>query len=279
MERLETALDMHKTPLREQTPQRALTRPADPGSKRPPDSPDGQAEIYARELRRLFLETRRLSRQLVEVTKAHDDEREWIALDVHDRIAQTLASIFQQLQAMEGLARSTPEIRRAAVRGALLCREAIREARNIMNDLRPPILDELGLIPTIEEELTQFGEETSCTVVRVLALPVGGLSRPVELTLYRIFRESIVNIRKHARASLVEVSLATDTTDTGGIRLEITDDGAGFDPGDAIVKKPVGGLLSMRRRAELAGGTLRLDSRPGVGTRVSAWIPQSPARR
>lgn len=261
---------MNKTPLRRQSPQRALTRPANPGSQRSPDSPDGQAEIYARELRGLFLETRRLTRQLVEAAKAHDDEREWIALDVHDRIAQTLASIFQQLQAMEGLARSTPEIRRVAVRGSLLCREAIREARNIMNDLRPPILDELGLIPTIEEELTQLAEETSCTVVQALTLPVGGLSRPVELTLYRIFRESIVNIRKHAMASLVEVSLRTDS---GGIRLEITDDGAGFDPGTAIVKKPVGGLLSMRRRAELAGGALRLDSRPGAGTRVSAWIP------
>lgn len=259
-------------------PKRRVPDRAHPASH---DLTDVQTEMYARELRGFFVRTLSLTRQLgateerfqralAEAVRAHDEEREWIALEVHDRIAQTLASVFQQLQAMEGLARSHPAIRRVAVRGSLLCRDAIREARNIMNDLRPPILEEAGLIPALEEELDRFSDEARCTVVRRFEPPVGNVQRPIEVTVYRIFREAIGNIRRHAGATLVEVSLVGDGA---GIRLEVIDNGHGFDPVHAMTKKPVGGLLSMRRRAEVAGGTLCLESRPGEGTMVSAWLP------
>jgi signal transduction histidine kinase len=244
---------------------------------------DRQVQAYAQEVRRLFHQTRRLSCQLTatearflaelrEAITAQDEEREWIALEVHDRIAQTLAAIFQQLQSVEGMARSYPEMRQAAVRGSLLCREAIQEARNIMNDLQPPVLNELGLVPAMEDELRRLAEETSSQVTQALIL-VDRPSRTVEVTLYRIFREALVNIHRHARATAVEVSL---TGRGEGASLEIRDNGIGFVVEEAMAKKRVGGLLSMRRRAELAGGAWHLQSQPGNGTRVCVWIPLSP---
>lgn len=211
--------------------------------------------------------------ELRQAITAQDEEREWIALEVHDRIAQTLASIFQQLQAVEGMTRSYPEIRQAVVQSSLLCREAIREARNIMNDLRPPILEDLGLVPTMQEELSRLAEETHCQVMQELTF--GG--RPpwaVELTLYRIFKEAVVNTRRHSGATAVGVSLRAHGA---GVSLAYSDNGAGFDVEEALKKKRVGGLLSMRRRAELAGGALRLESQPGRGARVTVWLPLPPS--
>ncbi len=244
---------------------------------------DPQVQAYAQEVRRLFHQARCLSRQLTATEArfraelrlaitAQDEEREWIAMEVHDRIAQTLASIFQQLQTLEGLARSYPKIRQAAVRGSLLCREAIQEARDIMDDLQPPVLDELGLVPAMEEELRRLAEETSTQVTQALIV-VNRLPRTVEMTLYRIFREAMVNIRRHARATAVKVSLTGLGEDAS---LEISDNGIGFVVEEAMAKKHVGGLLSMRRRAELAGGAWHLQSQPGSGTSVRVWLPLSP---
>lgn len=203
---------------------------------------------------------------------AQDKEREWIALEVHDRIAQTLAAVFQQLQTIEGLARSRPGIRRAAVRGSLLCREVIQEARNIMNDLRPPVLEDLGLVPAMEGELRQAADKLHCRVQETLS-HVGRLPRGIELALYRIFREALLNIQRHAHAREVRVALRKDE---GGVRLDISDNGSGFHVRDAMGAKKVGGLLSMRRRAEVTGGACRIQSKPGKGTRISVWLPLSP---
>ncbi|MDP3062589.1 MAG: sensor histidine kinase [Chloroflexota bacterium] len=252
-------------------------------SQVPSDLMDRQAQVYAREFRQLFFQTRQLTRHLAVVqghfqtelrqaVVAQDEEREWIALEVHDRIAQTLASIFQQLQTLEGLVRSYPNIRQVAVRGSLLCREAIKEARNIMNDLQPPVLDDLGLVPVMEDELQQMAEKAPCRVNQTLSL-AGRLPRSIELTLYRIFREALVNIRRHAHATQVQVALHAEGE---GVRLEVSDNGSGFDVQDAMERKRVGGLLSMRRRAELSGGAWQVQSDPGQGTRVSAWLPLSP---
>jgi signal transduction histidine kinase len=203
---------------------------------------------------------------------AQDEEREWIALEVHDRIAQTLAAVFQQLQTLEGLARSHPEIRQAAVRGSLLCREVIKEARNIMNDLQPPVLEDLGLAPVMEEELRELAEKLPCRVRQTISLP-GRPPRGIELTLYRIFREALVNIQRHAQATEVRVALHEEGA---GVRLQVFDNGSGFNVKDASERKRVGGLLSMRRRAEVGGGVCEIHSEPGRGTSVAVWLPLSP---
>jgi len=250
------------------------------------DLVEQQTEIYARELRLFFHEARELRRQLAEIEErsraelrqailAQDEEREWVALEVHDRIAQALAVVYQQLKEIEALSRPTPAVYQAAVRSCILCKEALHEARNIMNDLRPPILDELGLRPSMEVELQRLAEDTFCNVTQDLSIRAR-LPKEVELTLYRVFHEALVNIRRHARATQVSVSLKQEGN---GVRLEIADNGIGFDVLHTLEKKPVGGLLSMRRRTELAGGKWHLDSQPGKGTNISVWLPIDPPGR
>lgn len=201
--------------------------------------------------------------------KAQEDEREWLALEVHDRLAQTLAAVFQQLQTVESLARSSPEIRQVAIRGSILCRELIRETRNIMNDLRPPVLEELGLIPLVQEELRRLEEEVGCRVQQKMSCPARP-SRDVEIVLYRIFHEALINVQRHANATGLTVSLDGDDA---ALRLQIEDNGVGFDVSETLVRKRVGGLMSMRRRAELAGGICSIESKPGHGTKVTVRIP------
>ncbi|MDP2951781.1 MAG: sensor histidine kinase [Chloroflexota bacterium] len=210
-----------------------------------------------------------LRRRLAELEGAQEAEREWLALEVHDRIAQTLASVFQQLQAIESVARSSPEVRSLAVRASVLCREAIREARNIMKELRPPVLDELGFVPVMEEELRHLEEESGHQIKLGLACEMRP-PRGIEMVLYRVFHEAITNIRKHAGASEVAVSMKSDQS---AVLLQIEDNGVGFDVGEVLRKKRLGGLVSMQRRAQVAGGTCRIERVPSQGTRVSLWLP------
>lgn len=220
-----------------------------------------------------ILEIHSLRESLRRAIAAHDEEMEWIALEVHDRIAQTLASAFHQLQAVEGLTGSYPEVHQAVVRGSLLCRDAVREARNIMDDLRPPILDELGLLPAMQGDLRRLAGRPGWRVSEAMSFQKR-LPRAGELTLYRIFREALLNIQRHAQPTEVGVVLRERG---GGVQLEVSDNGGGFDVRKAMEENRVGGLLSMRRRAEMAGGTWRIESSPGHGTRVSAWLPLSSA--
>ncbi|MBF8266914.1 MAG: multi-sensor signal transduction histidine kinase [Dehalococcoidia bacterium] len=201
---------------------------------------------------------------------AQEEERQYIAFEVHDRIAQTLAAAFQQLQTLESMTQTDPKTRQVAVRASSLVREAIRESRNIMNDLHPPVLDEFGIAPLIEEELRSFQEQTHCQVRFDVDYP----KRPpsdVEMALYRIFHEALINIRRHAPgARKVTVSLAY----TGqAVSLQVQDDGPGFDVEEALQAKRVGGLMSMRRRADILGGQFEIISSLSQGTRVSVLVP------
>lgn len=200
---------------------------------------------------------------------AQEEERQWIALEVHDRIAQTLASVFQQLQVLESITKADPRAWQVATRASTLTREAIREARNIMNDLHPPVLDEFGVVPLIEEELRRFREDTGCEATFLASYS----ARPcpeTEVAIYRIFHEALINVRRHAHATAVLVSLQDGPC---VVQLNIQDDGVGFDVDDAKKKKRVGGLMSMQRRAELAGGICHIESRPGQGASVEIQFP------
>lgn len=235
-----------------------------------------QLLIYARELGEVFQRERSLQTALSQGEEqlkklvaasiaAQETERQWIAYEVHDRIAQTLATVYQQLRMLESLTRANSSTRKAANRASVLVKEAINEARNIMNDLHPPALDELGLIPLIEEELRRFREDTGVRTDFNADCRMRP-SEDVEMVLYRIFHEALINIRRHATgASLVTVAIISlDNV----ISLRVTDDGPGFDAAAAFKNKHVGGLMSMRRRAEIIGGTFGVISAPGTGTQV-----------
>ena len=212
----------------------------------------------------------RIRELATESVRAHEEERQWSALEVHDRIAQPLAAVFQQIQTLKDKAGADPTTRRVAEGASILLQEAIRESRNIMNDLYPAGLSEFGILALVEEELDSFEEDTECLVAFDADCPV----RPpgdAEITLYRIFHEALTNVRKHAPdAKKVAISLACSDQ---AVVLQVRDDGPGFQVETVEARKRVGGLMSMRRRTEVIGGTFDIWSSPGQGTRLTVQIP------
>jgi len=199
-----------------------------------------------------------------------EEERRWIAAEVHDRIAQNLAGAFLQLQSLESLVTDDPEVRRVVLRASSLLREAIRECRDIMKELHPPGLDEFGIVPLIEEELKQFSEDSGCEALFVGNRQVRR-SGAIEVALYRVFHEALTNVRRHAPTA--RKVLVTFERKDRGIILQIEDDGQGFDVAAAWRSGHVGGLMSMQRRIEGCGGTVEIMSIPVQGTRVKARVP------
>ncbi len=210
-------------------------------------------------------------RQLAKASAyAHEEERQRISLEVHDRISQTLTAAFHQMQALQAIPSEDTGAQRILQRALDLLQESIRESRSIMEDLYSPVLSDFGIVAVIDEELRRFREETGCGTKfdkRFAARP----TPDVELTAYRIFREVLANIKRHAiGASEVKVSFSCEA---GVVSLQVKDNGPGFDAEAAMQNKRVGGLKGMQRRAELGGGTFEVASTPEQGTTVTVRLP------
>jgi len=202
--------------------------------------------------------------------QTHEEDRQWIALEVHDRISQPLFAVFQQLLKLEAKTRDDPEAWQEARRASAILNEAIRESRNIMNDLYPAGLDEFGIVTLLEEELERLQEDMGCTASFDDDCPVRP-PREVEITLYRIFHEALTNIRRHASGAR-NVGVFLGTRDQLAV-LQVRDDGPGFDVEGSNGNAKVGGLMSMKRRAEIIGGSLDIESTPGQGTFLTVRVP------
>ena len=228
----------------------------------------------------------RLHRQLVARERAHENfveqvieaqelERRRLAGDIHDGISQRLVTLSYRLDAAAQAAKSIDD--RSALteqldRARELADLTLQEARAAISGLRPPVLDDLGLsggLASLARSIPQVDVRTDLADVR--------LPDHIELALYRIAQECLQNVVKHARATEARLTFTVDTGDNGDVaRLEIVDDGVGFD----TLEHPLGsdemggyGLLSMAERAEIVGGRLHIRSRPGSGTAVTATIP------
>jgi len=205
-------------------------------------------------------------------TSAHEEERQRVSLEVHDRISQTLTAAFHQLQALEAIPIENTGAQQILKRASALLQESIRESRNIIEDLYSPVLSDFGIVAVIDEELRRFEEETGCRTKFDKRFAV----RPTpdaELTAYRIFREVLANIKRHAiGATKVEVSLSCEA---GVVSLQVKDNGPGFDVEAALQNGRMGGLKGMQRRAELGGGACEVMSSRGHGTTVTVRLPYS----
>jgi signal transduction histidine kinase len=151
----------------------------------------------------------------------------------------------------------------------------IESTRRIVKDLRPQMLDDLGLVPALEALCEQFSATTgiACTVQADKAADErASAAPPLATCLYRVAQESLNNVAKHARASAVQVRLALDA-DQCALELQVSDDGQG--PGDAAApRKPESfGLLGMNERLRILGGSLALQGAQGTGTTVRARLP------
>ena len=201
---------------------------------------------------------------------ARTEERARLAREIHDTLAQGLTAIALHLEGALPHLESDPRRARERLERALAqSRESLEEARRSVLDLRTAPLAGKPLA----EALAALGRAfTSDTGVRVHVRAQASRLLPLRLEaeLLRIAQEALANVRRHARARDVEIDLRVDGRTA---RLSIRDDGHGFDP--HAPRSPEGhhGIAGMRERARLLGGRLRVDSRPGCGTRVVAWVP------
>jgi two-component system sensor histidine kinase DegS len=202
-------------------------------------------------------------------------EAERIILEIHDGPAQTLTSAFQCLQTLEQIARpyfdQRPELGRLFSRAVGLVSRAARETREIINGSVPAALEAQGLVVVVRQELERLEEETGCRVDFYSgAWPV--LNVEAELAIYRIISEALSNVRKHARSPRLEVEMRQR-----GKRLlvRVRDWGVGITPArlEPFPSDGCLGLLSMRRRAGLLGGSFNIATAPGRGTEIVVDIP------
>jgi len=225
------------------------------------------------ELQREGQRLQALSQRLVD---AQETERRRIAHELHDEIGQILTAAKLSIQT----AQSLPADRAAnALTGGIEAVErALQRVRDLSLDLRPSLLDDLGLVPALRWFLDRQAQRASFSVHFDGSPLARRLDPDLEIVCFRIVQEALTNIARHADAESVVVSIAEDESK---VDLTIEDDGLGFDVVEALDRAARGesiGLLGMRERAALAGGELAVRSTPGGGTTIHAQLPLSSAR-
>jgi two-component system, NarL family, sensor histidine kinase UhpB len=206
-------------------------------------------------------------RLLARLISAQEEERGRIAVDIHDDSIQVLTALALRLDMAAGSSR--PVSREALTTAADTAREAIDRLRTLIFDLRPHILDELGL----EAAVRHYADTRSTKGLVVTVSNLSGFEpdRETGMIIYRIAQEAISNVVKHAHATSLDVTISGDET---ALVTTIRDNGAGFARSETPRSRPGHlGLVSMSERAELAGGWCHVDSRPGNGTLVEFLIP------
>lgn len=218
-------------------------------------------------------ELRRLSGLLCSI---QEDEKRRIALDLHDGLGQTLNLIKLSIENTVSMAPMTANeaviesLRQIVPR----IKDALSEVRRVAMELRPPMLDDLGILPTLSWFLREY--EATCgeiKVERLLYIDEQDVPKPLKIVLFRILQEATNNIAKHAGATRVRVCLSRRDS---VLHMMIEDNGRGFDPDSVTCSETTSrglGLLSMKERASHSGGSYQLESAPGQGTRIQMWWP------
>jgi PAS domain S-box-containing protein len=234
-----------------------------------------QRKRAEKELQKIVETLRRTDAQrqqlLSRVVNAQEEERSRIAGDIHDDTIQVMTAVGIRLDLLR---RATEDPKQLALLEQLdeTVTLTVARLRNLLFELRPPALDREGVAAALRTYLEQSQDEQGPTYTlenRLTHEP------PTEarVILYRIAHETLSNVRKHARASNVEVLLENRN---GGFLTRITDDGVGFSLDESDRYRPGHlGLVSLRERAEMAGGWCHIQSAPGSGTTVEVWVPES----
>jgi two-component system sensor histidine kinase DegS len=211
------------------------------------------------------------SRQVFQII---EEERMRIARDMHDGPAQSMANLVLQAEILERLLDRNPKqlvTELAEFKNSV--RNALEETRQLIFDLRPMTLDDLGLVPTLRKFIKEYGDRYGLATRFNVVGQERRLPGNAEGVLFRIIQEALTNVHKHARAKMAEVTM---NLQPARVSVVIKDDGQGFDVARTeanLHKNKNLGLLSMRERAELEKGTLEIRSQPGRGTEVKVEIP------
>lgn len=225
---------------------------------------------------RLARSERRLEELLARLVRAQEEERRRVAYEIHDGPTQVSAAVHQHLQAFAYAhdARCTASgVERESLERALeLAPLAVKETRRVIEGLRPTVLEDFGLAAALRRRADALREE-GWEIGYEETLGDERLPAETEAILYRVFQEAITNVGKHARSKKVRVALRRLP---GEVRLEVADEGRGFDPSSVASGNGSGervGLCGMREGLSLLGGALGIVSEPGLGTALVAEVP------
>ena len=201
---------------------------------------------------------------------AREDERSHLARELHDELGALLtAAKLDAARLKRSLAPMAPDAMQRLTHLNATIDKGISLKRNIIENLRPSSLSNLGLVPALEIQAREYSVRSDVPVA--LDLTPVPLSDSAQITVYRMVQESLTNIAKYARATRISVSLRDVD---GGACVQVRDDGVGFDPATATAASH--GLRGMRYRVESEGGRMRIESRPGNGALIEAWLPRLP---
>jgi signal transduction histidine kinase len=228
------------------------------------------AEIFAARVAVAVDLSERVARETVRrVLDAQELERRRLARELHDETGQALTSMLLGLKAIRGAA-DDEEAEKAETELRELIVDALRDVRALAVELRPAALDDFGLVPALERLAETFAERSGIATAVQAALGQERLPADTETALYRLVQEALTNVVKHAAATSVNIVL---TRRADGVSAVIEDDGQGFD--QSSIRDDSFGLVGMRERLALLDGTLTVESRPGSGTTLLAYVPFS----
>jgi signal transduction histidine kinase len=213
---------------------------------------------------------RHLSRQLL---LAQEEERKKISRELHDEIAQTLTGINIRLAALKTeAAHNTKGLQNKISSAQRMVEKSVDIVHRFARELRPTVLDDLGLIPALHSFVKSFSKQTCIHIRLTIFAGVEKLDNAKRTVLYRVAQEALTNVARHARANRVDVNIEKLPD---SICMKIRDNGKSFQVDRVLHTKKNKrlGLLGMRERVEMVGGSLRVESAPGKGTTIRAEIP------
>jgi len=220
--------------------------------------------------RRMQEHLRRLSH---EILSAQEEERKKISRELHDEIGQTLTAVNVKLAALKNEATAnTTGFKKKIASTQRLVERSMDTVHRFARELRPPHLDDLGLVPALQSFIKDYTKRTRIPVHFTAFGGVERLSGDRRTVLYRVAQEALTNVVKHAQATLVEVRIQRRR---GDICMEIQDNGKSFQVERVLFATQIKrlGLLGMRERVEMVDGEFSIESAPGKGTTIRARIP------
>jgi two-component system sensor histidine kinase DegS len=227
-------------------------------------------QSFSLESKLMHEKLRLLTRQLI---SAQEEERREISRELHDGIVQKLAGINIELSTLSaGNSVETPNVKAKIGRVRRMVSDSIKALHLFARDLRPAILDELGLIPALHEYSKGLAARKKIKIQLTAFDGVEALGNAKRTVMFRVAQEALTNVARHAHATRVGLSI---TKIPRAIRMEICDNGRAFHVENALLAKNPKrlGLIGMKERVEMVGGRLTIESAPGKGTTVRADVP------
>ena len=213
---------------------------------------------------------RHLTRQLL---LAQEEERKKISRELHDEIAQTLTGINVQLATLKTEATTNvKDLQKKIARTQRMVEKSVDIVHRFARDLRPTVLDDLGLIPALHSFVKSLAKQTGIHIHLTVFAEIEKLAGEKRTVLYRVAQEALTNVARHAQASLIDLSIKKLP---GIVCMKIRDDGKSFQVDRVLHAKRNKrlGVLGMRERVEMVGGRFNIESAPGKGTTIRAQIP------